>query len=87
VNRRTQTRSILGREKSVLWTSLRPPDLCSQMAELSAKGECPATITIIGNKGFSPRRLGAKMIVREDGSRTGNVRGDRFENDTFDMVL
>jgi xanthine/CO dehydrogenase XdhC/CoxF family maturation factor len=38
------------------------------MAELSARGECFATITIIGSKGSSPGGLGAKMVVREDGS-------------------
>jgi xanthine dehydrogenase accessory factor len=57
------------------------------MAELSAKGQCFATITIIGSKGSSPRGLGAKMIVREDGSRVGTVGGDCFENDAVDMAL
>jgi xanthine/CO dehydrogenase XdhC/CoxF family maturation factor len=46
------------------------------MAALSAKGECFATITIIGSKGWSPRGLGAEMIVLEDGPRIGTVGGD-----------
>jgi len=57
------------------------------MAELSAKGECFATITIIGSKGSSPRGLGAKMIVQEDGSRLGTIGGDCLENDAVDMAL
>jgi xanthine dehydrogenase accessory factor len=66
---------------------LRATDLYAKMAELSARGECFATITIIGSKGSSPRGLGAKMIVREDGSRIGTVGGDCFENDAVDMAL
>jgi xanthine dehydrogenase accessory factor len=55
------------------------------MAELSARGEYFATITVIGSKGSSPRVLGGKMIVLEDGSRIGTVGGDCFENDAVGM--
>jgi hypothetical protein len=68
VNRRAYIKLILGCEESDSRTSLRAADLCARMAELSARGECFATITIVGSKGFSPRGLGAKMVVREDGS-------------------
>ena len=57
------------------------------MAELSARGEYFATITVIACRGSSPRGLGAKMAVLEDGSRIGTIGGDCLENDAVDMAL
>jgi xanthine dehydrogenase accessory factor len=57
------------------------------MAELSARGEYFAVVTIIGAKGSSPRGLGAKMVVLEDGSRIGTIGGDCLENDAADLAL
>ena len=66
---------------------MRAADLYGKMAELSARGEHFATITIIGSKGSSPRGLGAKMVVLEDGSRIGTIGGDCLENDAVDLAL
>lgn len=66
---------------------MRTPELYEKMAELSAQGVYFAVITVIGVKGSSPRGLGAKMVVLEDGTRLGTIGGDCLENDAVEAAL
>lgn len=39
-----------------------------------------AIVTVIATKGSAPRKVGAKMLVRRDGSIVGTVGGGKFES-------
>ncbi len=54
-------------------------DLLSEAMALRRRGERFAFVTVIGCEGSSPRHLGAKMIVREDGAVLGSVGGGALE--------
>ncbi len=54
-------------------------DLLSEGLALRGRGERFAFVTVIGCEGSSPRHLGAKMIVREDGSVLGTIGGGALE--------
>jgi xanthine dehydrogenase accessory factor len=54
-------------------------DLLSEAVELRRRGERFAFVTVVGCEGSSPRHLGAKMIVREDGTVLGTVGGGALE--------
>src|SRR6185369_2110866 len=45
-------------------------------------GEAFALATVIAHSGSSPRKAGAKMLVRGDGSTLGSVGGGRVELET-----
>ncbi len=52
------------------------------------KERIPAALaTVVDTKGSSPRKAGAKMIVRGDGSITGTIGGGQAEADTIDAAL
>ncbi|MBI2184202.1 MAG: XdhC family protein [Thaumarchaeota archaeon] len=61
--------------------------LYAKMSELTQKGESFAVVTIIAVHGSSPRGVGAKMIVLEDGTRIGTIGGDCLENDAADAAV
>lgn len=48
--------------------------------ELIAKGETFAMATIVRTEGSTPRKPGAKMIVRKDGNTFGTIGGDCVES-------
>ncbi len=47
--------------------------------ELTANGERFVLVTVMRTKGSVPREIGAKMIVREDGSIFGTIGGGKVE--------
>ncbi len=47
--------------------------------ELIAKGEKFVLVTVVRTEGSVPREVGAKMIVRQDGSILGTIGGGRIE--------
>ena len=45
------------------------------------RGEAAALVTIIATSGSTPQRVGAKMLVYEDGRTIGTIGGGCYEND------
>ena len=45
------------------------------------RGEAAALVTIIAASGSTPQRVGAKMLVYEDGRTVGTIGGGCYEND------
>src|SRR5262249_50808371 len=46
-------------------------------------GEPVALVTIVSTTGSTPQRIGAKMLVYEDGRIVGTIGGGCYENDAF----
>lgn len=53
-----------------------------EMVRLTRKGDSFVLATVIENSGSSPRKAGAKMLLREDGTTLGTVGGGRVEVET-----
>lgn len=62
-------------------------ELYEEMVRLTRKGEPYAMATVVANNGSSPRKAGAKMLVRGDGSSLGSVGGGRVEKETIAAAL
>lgn len=58
-----------------------------EMVRLTRAGEAFALATVTENSGSSPRKAGAKMLVRGDGSTIGTVGGGRVELETTRAAL
>ncbi len=58
-------------------------ELYEEMARLARRGQSFALATVVEHGGSSPRKAGAKMLVRDDGSSLGSVGGGRIEQDTM----
>ena len=50
-------------------------DIYQEIARITAAGEEAALVTIVAASGSTPREVGAKMLVRADGSILGTVGG------------
>lgn len=57
-------------------------ELYEEVVQLTRRGETFALATVIAHGGSSPRKAGAKMLVRSDGSTLGSVGGGRIEKET-----
>jgi xanthine dehydrogenase accessory factor len=58
-------------------------EIYEEMARLTRQGEPFCLATVIDHGGSSPRKAGAKMLIRLDGSTLGTVGGGRVEKDTM----
>ena len=47
------------------------------------RGEPAALVTIVSTTGSTPQRVGAKMLVFQDGRTVGTIGGGCYENDAF----
>lgn len=54
------------------------------IAELQERGESAALCTITASQGSTPRHIGSKMLVFENGDFTGTVGGGELEHRVFD---
>lgn len=61
--------------------------LIEKIYELQRKGEQFAVCTIVRAKGSAPRRAGAKMIVRSDGTIIGTIGGGDLEKVVIQNAL
>lgn len=61
-------------------------ELYEDIVRLSRSGEAYALATVVANGGSSPRKSGAKMLIRTDGSSAGSVGGGRVEKETIDAA-
>jgi xanthine dehydrogenase accessory factor len=71
-------------QKDLLMTDL---ELYEEMVRLTRRGEPYALATVVANGGSSPRKAGAKMLVRSNGSSIGSVGGGRVEKETIEASL
>lgn len=62
-------------------------ELYEEVVRLTRCGEAYALATVVANAGSSPRKSGAKMLIRKDGSSFGSVGGGRVEKETIDAAL
>jgi xanthine dehydrogenase accessory factor len=51
------------------------------VADVLVSGERAALVTIVRANGSTPQRVGAKMLVYEDGRTVGTIGGGCYEND------
>jgi len=58
-------------------------EVFTALAEALEAGEPVALITITGSTGSTPQRVGAKMLVYEDGRTVGTIGGGCYENEAF----
>jgi xanthine dehydrogenase accessory factor len=56
------------------------PDIYQEILNLRARGECGALATVVDSGGSSPRKPGAKMLIKVDGSFVGTVGGGLMEH-------
>ena len=54
-------------------------DLFQELVKILERGESAALATIIGGKGSTPRKIGAKMLIRRDGTSYGTIGGGIVE--------
>ena len=62
-------------------------ELYEEMVRLTRRSEPFALATVIASSGSSPRKAGAKMLVRVDGSFLGTVGGGRVEKESVEAAL
>lgn len=58
-------------------------ELYEEVVRLTRRGEPFALATVVAHGGSSPRKSGAKMLVRCDGGSLGTVGGGRIEKETI----
>lgn len=56
-------------------------DVLAAAAEVAARGGRAALVTIVRATGSTPQRVGAKMLVYEDGRTLGTIGGGCYEHD------
>ncbi len=61
-------------------------ELYEEVVRLTRRGEAFALATVVAHGGSSPRKSGAKMLVRGDGSSLGTVGGGRIELETIEAA-
>jgi xanthine dehydrogenase accessory factor len=62
-------------------------DIYSKIEELRKAGECFAVCTVVGTKGSTPRKIGAKMIVNDKGDIFGTIGGGELERKVIEDAL
>jgi xanthine dehydrogenase accessory factor len=62
-------------------------ELYEEMVRLARTGEAFVLATVIDSSGSSPRKAGAKMLIRGDGSFIGTVGGGRVEKESVEAAL
>ncbi len=55
------------------------PGIWHELVRLEREGIAAALVTVIRTQGSTPREVGARMIVRHDGSTTGTIGGSAVE--------
>ncbi len=62
-------------------------DFYEEIMKLVSEGKSAAVATIIGTKGSTPREMGAKMLIREDGKIWGSVGGGCMEAEVWQEAM
>ena len=58
-------------------------EVFAALAEALERGDEVALVTIVAARGSTPQRVGAKMLVYNDGRMVGTIGGGCYENDAF----
>jgi xanthine dehydrogenase accessory factor len=58
-------------------------EVFAAVAAALERGEAAALVTIVSTTGSTPQRVGAKMLVFDDGRIVGTIGGGCYENDAF----
>jgi xanthine dehydrogenase accessory factor len=58
-------------------------EVFAALSEALARGEEVALVTIVASTGSTPQRVGAKMLVYNDGRTVGTIGGGCYEDDAF----
>lgn len=61
--------------------------ICDEIARMAREGAPGALALVVDSSGSSPRKAGAKMVVRGDGTILGSVGGGRVEAGTIAAAL
>jgi len=61
--------------------------LFEEIIQLSRKGSSSVLAIVVESSGSSPRKVSAKMLVRDDGSIMGTVGGGRLEQEVIAAAL
>jgi len=62
-------------------------ELYEEMVQLTRRGEAFVLATVVASSGSSPRKAGAKLLIRRDGSLLGSVGGGRVEKESVEAAL
>jgi xanthine dehydrogenase accessory factor len=62
-------------------------DLYEEILKIKTEGGSAAVATIVGTKGSTPREMGAKMLIRENGTISGTIGGGCLEGQVFEEAL
>ncbi len=62
-------------------------DIYEEIARINAAGEEAALVTVVSASGSTPREVGAKMLVRADGSILGTIGGGSIEAKAIEQAL
>ena len=61
-------------------------EIYREMVEIISRGESGVTATIVSSKGSSPRKEGAKMLIRANGSSMGTIGGGGIEKQVMEKA-
>ena len=61
--------------------------LLKEIQEFRARGEIVALATVAATRGSTPRKIGAKMILRPDGSISGTIGGGCGEAEVYTEMV
>ncbi len=62
-------------------------DIFEEIVKLRAEGKKGAVATVIATKGSTPREVGAKMLIREDGKISGTIGGGCLEAEVWQGAM
>ncbi|MCX5907838.1 MAG: XdhC/CoxI family protein [Deltaproteobacteria bacterium] len=63
------------------------PDIYEEIVKLKSEGQSGALVTITATQGSTPREVGAKMLVRADGTIFGTIGGGSLEGEVCRQAL
>lgn len=62
-------------------------DIYEEVMKIKAEGKGAALATVIGTKGSTPREVGAKMLIQEDGKILGTIGGGCMEAEVWQEAM
>ncbi len=62
-------------------------DFFDEIRKIKEEGKSAAVATIIGTKGSTPREVGAKMLIQEDGKIHGTIGGGCIEAEVWQEAM
>lgn len=62
-------------------------ELMKRIVEIQSIGSNAALATVIRTKGSTPRKIGTKMIIYEDGSIAGTIGGGCGEGEVIEIAM